>query len=88
MSFFSQTVSVPHGVATLLVSAQTTNTAVWVQTTSTNVLIGDSGVDATGWPLPSYTISYSLEAGDEIYAFYNSASGSASVQVLVTTVAP
>jgi hypothetical protein len=87
MAFFSQTVAVPHGTATVLVSAQATNTIVYVQTATTpGVTIGDSGVGASGWPLPNFQMSFNLVAGDEIYGFYNSASGSANVQVLVGTV--
>lgn len=85
MAFFSQTVTVPNGTATPLVPAQATNTVVYLQTiTTSGVTIGDAGVDANGWPLPNFPMSFNLVAGDEIYAFYN-ATGSASVQVLVIT---
>lgn len=86
MAFFSQTVTVPHGTATVLVSAQATNTIVYVQTATASVTVGDSGVGASGWPLPNFQMSFNLVAGDAIYAFYNNATGSANVQVLVGTV--
>ena len=85
MAFFSQSVTVPNGTATPLVSAQATNAVVYIQTAITpGVTVGDAGVDAGGWPLSNFPMSFSLQAGDEIYAFYNSA-GSATVQVLVNT---
>lgn len=85
MSFFSQTVSVPHGTTVELVSPQTTNTQVWFSTANTGVLIGDSGVNAAGFPLPNYMMSFPLIAGDALYGYYNNATGSASIQILVTS---
>lgn len=83
MAFYSQTVTLPPETATLLVPVHDTNTMVLVQTTDGGITIGDASVDADGWLLGSFMMSFLLAAGDEIYAFSSNTTGSATIQVLV-----